>query len=48
MSLCSLHVVYTSNGHIENKGNGKEVILSGKQCIEMMCYHEEVDTASLC
>ena len=46
MSLCSLHVVYTSNGHIENKGNGKEVILSGKQCIEMMCYHEEVDTAA--
>ena len=46
MSLCSLHVVYTSNGHIENKGNGKEVILSGKQCIEMMCYYEEVDTAA--
>ncbi len=46
MALCSLHVVYTSNGHISHKGNGEKVVLSGKGCIERMCYHEEVDTAA--
>lgn len=46
LSLCSLRVRYLSNGRITNKGNGKEVIISGKKCIEMMCYHDEVDTAA--
>ena len=46
MSICSLHVVYTSNGKIIDKGNGKEVLLSGQECIEMMCYHQEVDTCA--
>jgi glycosyltransferase involved in cell wall biosynthesis len=46
LALCSLHVVYTSNGRVSDKGNGQEMVISGKQCIEMMCYHEEVDTAA--
>ena len=46
MALCSLHVVFTSNGRVWNKGNGEENIITGKQCIEMMCYHEEIDTAA--
>ena len=46
LALCSLHVVYTSNGGIWNKGNGEESIITGKQCIEMMCYHEEIETAA--
>lgn len=45
LAICSLCVFFTSNGHLLNKGNGKEVVLSGKKCIEMMCYHKEVDTA---
>lgn len=46
MAICSLHVLFTSNGKILNKGNGKKAIISGEQCIEMMCYHDEVDTAA--
>lgn len=46
LALCSLHVLYTSNGKVWNKGNGKTMVISGKKCIEMMCYHEEVDTAA--
>ena len=46
MSICSLYVEYTSNGKIVNKGNGKEIVISGKKCIEKMCYHDEVDTCA--
>lgn len=46
ISLCSLHVVFTGSDRIMNKGNGKRVILNPKTCIEMMCYHEEVETAA--
>lgn len=46
LALCSLHVVYTSNGKIWNKGNGKEIVITVKKCIEMMCYHDEVETAA--
>lgn len=46
ISLCSLHVVYTGNGRIWNKGNGEKTILTQKKCIEMMCYHDEVETAA--
>jgi len=46
MSLCSLHVVYTSNGRVWDKGNGEKIKITGKQGIEMMCYDEEVDTAA--
>lgn len=46
LSICSIHVLYTSNNRICNKGNGNTVTLSGKKCIEMMCYHKEVDTAA--
>jgi len=46
LALCSLHVRFMSNGRVLNKGNGEEIIISGKQCIEMMCYHDEVDTAA--
>ena len=46
LALCSLHVRYMSNGRVWDKGNGKEVIISGKKCIEMMCYHDEIETAA--
>jgi glycosyltransferase involved in cell wall biosynthesis len=46
LAVCSLHVVYTSNGHVCDKGNGREIVVSGKKCIEMMCYHDEVDTCA--
>lgn len=46
LSLCSLHVLYTSSGRVWNKGNGKKVVINGETCIEMMCYHEEIDTAA--
>ncbi|MBR1443324.1 MAG: glycosyltransferase family 2 protein [Firmicutes bacterium] len=46
LSLCSLCIVYTSNNRICKKGNGKEIIVSGKNCIKMMCYHDEIDTSA--
>lgn len=46
MSICSLYVCYTAGGRIRGMGNGKRGVLTGKKCIEMMCYHREVDTAA--
>lgn len=46
MSICSLHVCYTNSGKIRDMGNGKQGVLTGKKCIEMMCYHKDVDTAA--
>lgn len=46
MSICSLHVLYTSNNRIFNKGDNTTRILSPHECIEMMCYHDRVETAA--
>lgn len=46
LALCSLHVVFTSNNRIVNKGNNKKYVLDSEKCIEMMCYQDEVDTAA--
>ncbi|WP_019205920.1 glycosyltransferase family 2 protein [Limosilactobacillus ingluviei] len=51
MALCSLMNVYSATGRRQNCGDGSRVVLSGKECIEKMCYHDLVDTcayAKLC
>lgn len=42
MSVCSLYIYFGSNNHIVAQGNGQREILSSKQCIERMCYDNEV------
>lgn len=44
MALCSLVNVYSYTGEQQDCGNGKEYLLSGKKCIEKMCYNDMVDT----
>ncbi|MGN0153773.1 MAG: glycosyltransferase [Lachnospiraceae bacterium] len=46
LSICSLHFYYTGNGKVKHSGNGEIGVLSGKECIEKMCYHDEVDTCA--
>lgn len=46
LAVCSLIDVYGDSGRKQDCGNGTEKILSGKQCIEMMCYHNLVDTCA--
>lgn len=46
LAMCSLMDVYDSTGRQLDCGDGSERVLSGKQCIEMMCYHDLVDTAA--
>ncbi|HJA72724.1 MAG TPA: glycosyltransferase [Candidatus Limosilactobacillus faecipullorum] len=51
MSLCSLMDVFPDTGRKINCGDDSQAILSGKECIEKMCYHDLVDTcayAKLC
>lgn len=45
LALCSLTQVFP-NGKSKNMGNNEEKIISGKKCIEMMCYHDLVDTCA--
>jgi len=45
LALCSLMNVYSS-GKQTDCGDGSEKVLSGKDCIEMMCYHDLVDTCA--
>lgn len=45
LALCSLIKVFP-NGRSKNMGNGEEKLISGKKCIEMMCYHDLVDTCA--
>lgn len=45
LALCSLIKTFP-NGRSKNMGNGEEKIISGKKCIEMMCYHDLVDTCA--
>ena len=44
MSMCSLRTCYSSNGYSHTSANGRVEILSGKSCIERMCYGDQVDT----
>lgn len=46
MAMCSLMNVFSSTGRKENCGNGEEIVLTGKECIEKMCYHDLVDTCA--
>ena len=46
LSLCSLHVYFSSNNRVWDKGNGSSILINGKKAIEMLCYHDEVDTAA--
>ena len=46
MAMCSLMNVFSSTGRREDCGNGEKVVLTGKKCIEMMCYHDLVDTCA--
>ena len=46
LALCSLNNVYLATGAIKNQGNGEITTLSGKDAIEMMCYHDLVDTCA--
>ena len=44
MALCSLMDVFTDTGRQKDCGDGSRQVLTGKQCIEKMCYHDLVDT----
>lgn len=46
MSLCSHRILYEKSGKIINLGNKTETVLSAKNCIEKMCYHDLVDTSA--
>lgn len=46
LSLCSLMNHYSKTNKDVNSGNGIREILTGKECIEMMCYHNLVDTCA--
>lgn len=46
LALCSLNDVYVATGKKHNCGDGSRRVLSGKECIKMMCYHDLVDTCA--
>lgn len=46
LAMCSLNNVYTTTGTEQNMGNGEITALSGEKAIEMMCYHDLVDTCA--
>lgn len=46
LAICSLMNVYSSTGKQVDCGDSSEQILSGEKCIEMMCYHDLVDTCA--
>lgn len=46
LSICSLYNVFSANGKIVDNGNGQEMILSPEKCLQMMCYHNLVDTCA--
>lgn len=51
MALCSLMDVFSTTGRQQDMGDGSRQVLTGKECIEKMCYHDLVDTcayAKLC
>jgi glycosyltransferase involved in cell wall biosynthesis len=46
LAICSLMDVYSNSGKQKNMGNGEKLTLTGKQCLEKMCYHDLVDTCA--
>ncbi|ETA75007.1 hypothetical protein LEQ_2318 [Ligilactobacillus equi DPC 6820] len=46
MALCSLNNVYLATGSTKSCGNDTYATLSGKEAIQMMCYHNLVDTCA--
>ena len=46
LAVCSLMNVYPESQKEKNMGNGVQETISGKKCIEMMCYHKLVDTCA--
>ncbi len=44
LSLCTLFDVYPLLNKIVDTGDGTEMVLSAKDCLEMLCYHDKVDT----
>ncbi|WP_270312668.1 glycosyltransferase family 2 protein [Ligilactobacillus agilis] len=46
LALCSLKTIFTQTDGFIDAGNGTVQTLSGKKAIEMMCYHDLVDTCA--
>lgn len=46
LAICSLIKVFADSNKTQNMGNGKITTLSGKNCLEKMCYDDLVDTCA--
>ncbi|MBF8969895.1 glycosyltransferase family 2 protein [Streptococcus sp. NLN76] len=46
MSICSIFTHFQTNGKLIDNGNGTEGLLAANKAIEMMCYHDLVDTCA--
>ncbi|MBZ2404815.1 glycosyltransferase family 2 protein [Liquorilactobacillus hordei] len=46
LAICSLMNIFTKTKTQKDNGNGQEVVLTGKECIEKMCYQDLVDTCA--
>lgn len=46
MAMCALQTCFSSNGYCHSSGGGRVEILSGKSCIERMCFGDRVDTCA--
>lgn len=46
LAMCSFNNVYLTTGAVKDLGNGEITTITGKQAIEMMCYHDLVDTCA--
>lgn len=46
LAMCSFNNVYLNTGAVKDLGNGEITTITGKQAIEMMCYHDLVDTCA--
>lgn len=45
MSLCSIKDIFPETNNVLDHGNGQIEKLSGKECLELMCYNDKVDTS---
>lgn len=46
LAICSIINVYSGTDRKKDDGNQTKAVLSGRTCIEMMCYHDLVDTCA--
>lgn len=46
LAICSLIDTFEKTGVKKDCGNGQEMVISGKDCIRKMCYHDLVDTCA--